>query len=206
MIARVTVRFVNSIAIMRTHDRQADNGRTVEPPLLAGLVGGLIAGWTMNMFSRVAAIAGDGREAPGAAPGRDRFGRGAQPPQALRTADCDATILAGSAVYRAMAGRNPDRDVQPWIGSAMHYAFSAGLGMAYAVAASRVPVLRRGRGLLYGALVWSVADEGVMPALGLSRGPRRLDPRVHAYALLAHLVYGATLDAVVRSGRVSAGG
>src|SRR3954453_12718876 len=95
--------------------------RTAEPSLLAGVAGGLIAGWTMNMFGRAAAALGGGREAPGAAPGRDRFGRGAQPPQALRTAHRDASVLLGSAVYRTVAGRNPNRDVQPWIGSAMHY-------------------------------------------------------------------------------------
>src|SRR3954451_7297836 len=173
-----------------------DRTRTAEPLLLAGVAGGLIAGWTMNMFGRAAAAIGGGREAPGAAPGPDRFGRGAQPPQALRTADCDASVLLGSAVYRTVAGRDPDRHVQPWIGSAMHYAFSATVGAAYVLAVRKAPVLRGGRGLLYGALVWSVADETVMPALGVSRGPRSLDPRVHAYALLAHLVYGVTLDAV----------
>jgi uncharacterized membrane protein YagU involved in acid resistance len=172
--------------------------RTAEPSVLAGVLGGLIAGWTMNMFSRAAAAIGGGREAPGAAPGGDRFGRGAQPAQALRTADCDATILVGSAVYRTVARAEPAPAAHPWIGSATHYAFSAAVGAAYAVALRRAPILRRGRGLLYGALVWSVADETVMPALGVSRGPRSIDPRVHVYALLAHLVYGATLDAVVR--------
>src|SRR3954471_18268681 len=173
-----------------------DRTRTAEPSLLAGVAGGLIAGWTMNMFGRAAAHIGSGREAPGAAPGTDRFGRGGQPPQALKSADCDATVLVGTAVYRTVAGRDPNRNVQPWIGSAMHYAFSAAVGAAYVLACRRAPALRRGRGLLYGALVWSVADETVMPALGVSRGPRSLDPRVHAYALLAHLVYGITLDAV----------
>jgi uncharacterized membrane protein YagU involved in acid resistance len=105
-------------------------------------------------------------------------------------------------VYRTVAGRAPNRDVQPSIGSATHYAFSAAVGAAYVLAIRRAPVRRRGRGLLYGALVWSVADETAMPALGVSRGPRALDPRVHVYALLAHLVYGATLDAVaLRDGR-----
>src|SRR3954468_8955737 len=85
--------------------------RTAQPSVLAGVAGGLIAGWTMNMFSRAAAALGGGREAPGAAPGRDRFGRGAQPPQALSTADRDATVLIGSALYRTVAGRDPNRDV-----------------------------------------------------------------------------------------------
>jgi hypothetical protein len=177
-----------------------------EPRWLAGLAGGLVAGWTMNLFARAAAWAGNGREAPGATPGNDRFGRGAQPPQALRTANRDASVLLGAAVFRAIAGRDPDPDAQLWIGSAMHYAFSGALGVAYAGIADRVPAVRTGRGLTYGVLVWGLADEGAMPALGVSRGPRELDPRVHVFALLAHLVYGATLHAFWRRGAATADG
>ena len=160
----------------------------------------------MNMFARAAAWAGGGREAPGAAPGTDRFGRGAQPPQALHTANRDASVLLGSAMFRAVTGGDPDPDAQPWIGSAMHYAFSAAAGIAYAAAASRASIVQRGSGLAYGALVWSVADETAMPALGVSRGPRELDRRVHLYALLAHFVYGATLHAIWRRGGATARG
>ena len=154
------------------------------------------------MFVRV----GDGREAPGAAPGDDRFGRGAQPPQALRTANRDASVLLGAAIFRAIAGRDPDPDAQLWIGSAMHYAFSGAVGVVDAGIADRVPVVQTGNGLTYGALVWVVADEGAMPALGVSRGPGELDPRVHVFALLAHLVYGATLRAIWRRGAAISGG
>jgi hypothetical protein len=48
-------------------------------------------------------------------------------------------------------------------------------------------------------LVWAAADEGAMPALGLSRGPRELPWSVHAYALLGHCVFGATLETTLRS-------
>ena len=40
-------------------------------------------------------------------------------------------------MYRTVAGRNPDRVAQPWIGSAMHYAFSAAVGITYAAAVRR---------------------------------------------------------------------
>ena len=110
-----------------------------EPRWLAGLVGGLAGGLTMNMFARAAAFVGHGREAPGAAPGDNRFGRGAQPPQALHRANRDAAVLVGSAVFRAVAGRDPDPAAQLWLGTAMHDAFSAAVGVAYAAAASREP-------------------------------------------------------------------
>jgi uncharacterized membrane protein YagU involved in acid resistance len=152
----------------------------------------------MNILARCVAAAGNGREAPGAAPGADRFGRGVQPPQALGTADQDATVKVGTGVYRAVAADEPDRITQQWLGSAAHLSFGAGAGFAYALLARRIPVLTKGYGVLYGTLVWALADEGVIPALGLSQRPEEIRPGVHAYALLGHFVYGATLETVRR--------
>ena len=43
-------------------------------------------------------------------------------------------------------------------------------------------------------LVWAIADEGLMPALNLSRSPRQLSAGMHAYSLLGHAVYGSALE------------
>lgn len=166
---------------------------------VAGLAGGLLGSLAMNLFGRLAVTVGGGREAPGAAPGADRAGRGVQPPQSEGTADDDAAVRAGSAVYRAATGDEPDRHTQRQLGTAAHYAFGAGAGLAYGLLSGITPAVRGAAGLLYGTAVWAIADEGIMPALGLSRGPRRLSPGVHAYALAGHFVYGATLDAILRS-------
>jgi hypothetical protein len=48
--------------------------------------------------------------------------------------------------------------------------------------------------------VWVVADELMMPAMGLSRGPRQLPLGVHAYALAGHWVCGVTVDSASRYG------
>jgi uncharacterized membrane protein YagU involved in acid resistance len=169
-------------------------------PALIGLAGGLLGALAMNLFARAVRIGNHGLEAAGAAPGHDRDGRGMQPPQAEQCADQDAAVKAGTVAYRAVAGHNPRRAVQPWLGSAAHYGFGAATGLCYALASDRAPALRTGFGTLYGSLVWAIADEGVMPALGLSRGPRQLPLGVHAYALCGHWVYGATLEAVMRTG------
>jgi hypothetical protein len=47
---------------------------------------------------------------------------------------------------------------------------------------------------VFGSIVWAIADETVMPALGLSRGPRELTAGTHVQALAGHWVYGATVD------------
>jgi hypothetical protein len=162
------------------------------------MAGGLLGSFAMNQFARVVSDGGTRREAEGAAPGGDRVGRGVQPPQAEGRAEEDATVQSSAAAYRAITGLEPDRDTRRRLGTAAHYAFGGALGIAYGILSTRMPSVRAGFGTLYGALVWALADEGVMPALGLSRGPRQLTPGVLAYGLLGHFVFGAALESALR--------
>lgn len=107
-------------------------------------------------------------------------------------------MRSGTLAYRSVTGHNPTKSTSRWLGTGAHYGFGAALGAVYGLAAHRTPGLRAGCGLLYGSLVWAVADEGAMPALGLSRGPRELPIGVHLYALAGHWVYGATLEGTMR--------
>ena len=164
-----------------------------------GAVSGIVAAMAMDQFSRAArAVSGGRREAPGATPGRERDAKGAQPAQATSSADQDATVQVGTAAFRSVAGFTPSKETQQWLGTAAHYAFSAALGVNYLLASEQAPDLRRGYGTVYGSLVWAAADEGVLPAAGLSKKPSQLPVGVHAYALASHWVYGATLEACRR--------
>ena len=60
-----------------------------------------------------------------------------------------------------------------------------------------------GAGLPYGASIWIVADEGVVPALGLSKSPAEYPLSIHAYALASHFVYGLTTELVRRAVRTA---
>lgn len=186
-------------------DRQARRSDELWPRAMAGLAGGLLGALAMNVFARAVRTARatrlstHGLEAPGAAPGGDRDGRGMQPPQARTRADQDAAVQAGTVVYRSLTGHAPDRTTSRWLGTGAHYAFGATLGVVYALGSNRAPALRAGFGVVYGSLVWAIADEGAMPALRLSRGPRELPLGVHAYALAGHWVYGATLEGFMRA-------
>ena len=122
-----------------------------------------------------------------------------QPPQAESIVGPDAAERVGTMAFEAVTDRAPQRATARRLGVASHYAFAGSVGVIYGLLASRLPAIRRGYGCLYGALVWAVADEGAMPALGLSRGPRELPSSVHAYALLGHCVFGATLETTLRS-------
>jgi putative membrane protein len=164
-----------------------------------GFVAGLAASFAMDMFALLVRAGNHGREAAGAAPGADRNGRGAQPPQAKGNAADDAAVRSGSAVYQAVTGHSPPREMKPWLGSAAHYLFGASAGAVYGVLAPRSASIRGGFGTVYGSMVWAIGDEGIVPALGLSRGPRQLPTGVQLYSLAGHWVYGATLESVRRA-------
>jgi hypothetical protein len=166
--------------------------------VLRGIAAGVLAGAAMNLYARAMAAATNGHEAKGAAPGGDRTGRGAQPAQAKGRADEDAAIRIGAIAYHALVHRKPTDRARPWLGSAAHYGFSASAGVCYALVAARAPGIRACFGTLYGTLVWALADEGVVPALGLSRRPTELPLGVHLYALCGHWIYGGTLEALTR--------
>src|SRR3954468_14004430 len=103
------------------------------PHVMRGIAAGLLGGLAMDLFARAVVAARHGREADGAAPGRDRAGRGAQPPQADGRAEDDATIKVGAIAYRALTGDDPNAAARHSLGSAAHYAFSATVGACYAM-------------------------------------------------------------------------
>lgn len=168
--------------------------------VVVGLAAGAAAGLAMNTFARMMNAATRGREAAGAARGLRRVGRGMQPPQALGAAEDDAAVRMGSLAYEGVTGRRPDMPRKLALGAIAHYAFSMGTAVLYAAAAERWPAIRRGFGTLYGLAVWAAADEGLVPALGLSRGPRQIPPALHAYSIVGHAIYGATVEAVTQLG------
>jgi putative membrane protein len=69
------------------------------------------------------------------------------------------------------------------------------------MAAEAFPASAAAGGTLFGATLWLVADETVVPALGLSAPPSEYPLRTHVQALASHLVYGVTTDAVRRTVR-----
>jgi len=162
---------------------------------VVGIVSGIVAAMAMDAFSRgLRVLSGDGRETAGATPGGERDGKGAQPAQAKVSGDQDATVKVGTAAFEAVTGEKPSRQTQQWLGTLTHYSFSAAMAVNYVLASEQAPDLRRGYGTVYGSLVWAAADEGMLPATGLSKKPGELPLGVHAYALASHWVYGATLE------------
>jgi putative membrane protein len=60
-------------------------------------------------------------------------------------------------------------------------------------------------GLPFGAAVWVIADEAVVPALGLSKSGKDYPLSTHVYAIASHLVFGLTTELVRRNVRRALG-
>jgi uncharacterized membrane protein YagU involved in acid resistance len=118
--------------------------------------------------------------------------------EALRDVEPATARAAETAAH--VAGRHLDAR-QKEIGSGIvHYAYGAAWGTGFALIARwaerRVPPVVAG--VLFGAALWLVSDELLVPALRLSRAPTAYPPSIHAKSLAAHLVYGAATDASYR--------
>ena len=144
--------------------------------VVAGLVGGLVASYVMERSQ--AAIA------------RLSNGRDDQPH------DDPATYKAADAASRAVTGRSVPREDKPAAGSAVHYAFGGAVGAIYGAAAARSNDVTAWAGLPFGAALWLAADEIGVPLAGLSKAPTAYPLSTHLSAFAAHLVYGATTEAV----------
>jgi hypothetical protein len=163
---------------------------------LAGALAGVAGALAMNQFQRLAARARGGKEAEDATIGAPRTGRGPQPAQAIGNAANDATARVANAALSVVGRELTDPRAKQAAGEFVHLAFGAINGALYGLAAELDPRVKAGAGVPFGSLVWAVADEGVVPALGLSRGPREASSGLLAYGFLSHCVYGMTTEAV----------
>jgi hypothetical protein len=84
-------------------------------------------------------------------------------------------------------------------GIAIHYNLGIGPGALYSVLVDRVPMIGKGRGLIYGLGLFLMQDEAINAASGLSGKPQLYPWQDHARGLVAHLVYGFVMDAGVRT-------
>jgi putative membrane protein len=169
--------------------RSAERGGDMAIQVLAGLAGGLIAGFMMERFQR-----GLGRISPdlGGAPGGG--GQQYRKPQSE-----PSTYAAADAVAATVSGEPVPSAYKPAAGAAIHYAFAGAVGAIYGAAAARTPDITAMGGVPFGATVWLIADEMGMPVLGLAKPPSDYPLRDHATSLASHLLYGAATEGVRRA-------
>lgn len=175
--------------------RQPING-SISSGLIAGALAGVAGAFAMNQFQRLAARAGGGREASDAAVGLPRTGRGPQPAQALHHPSDDSTAKVANVVASAIGRPIEDPEAKAWAGEFVHLAFGALNGAVYGALVEMNPRLKTAAGVPFGLAVWALADEALVPALGLKRSPWDVSAGLHAYSFASHVVYGATTELV----------
>lgn len=188
------------------YKRPAESRRR-EPDILKGLAAGLVAGlaaaWTMNQFQAAWSRLARGEErshgaqsmqqgSPQGGAGQELRERGLEDP------DDDATERLASIVSEKLLDHELTKSEKTSAGTLIHYGFGLTGGALYGMLAEVLPSVTSGAGIPYGAAIWVTADEGLVPALGLSKSPTEYPASIHAYSLASHLVFGLATEVVRR--------
>jgi len=151
---------------------------------VAGLVGGIVATVVMGGFQAfLSALAEEEKKSK------------------KKKEEEPATVKAAKKISEGVFDHKLTKSEKEPAGEAIHYAMGAASGLIYGIASEIAPVTTVGAGLPFGAAVWVIADDIVVPALGLSKPVTEFPLSTHAYALSSHLVYGLTTDLVRRTVR-----
>jgi putative membrane protein len=169
--------------------------RCLAKGFMTGLAAGVVAAWAMNQFWTVQSKIEEQLH-PSEQDKREE--------QSEQRASDNPTVKVAEAITRSILGRSLSQSEKKTAGSVVHYAFGALIGGLYGVLSEGLPAARAGFGTAYGAAVWLGADEGMVPALKLSKPPQEYPVSQHVSGLGAHLVYGATAEAVRRALRAAA--
>ncbi len=141
--------------------------------LFVGVAGGFAGTSTMSILMLVAR----------------RFGLvGKFPPQRIVEAALDATP---APVHQD--------DASPIVTVGAHFLFGMSVGAVFGLLQRRLPAARAGifQGVVYGLIVWAVNYKGWIPAFDILPPPEQDRPDRPVVMVLAHLVYGGTVGAVV---------
>ena len=161
------------------------SNRTAWKGLVAGVVGGVVASWTMDRFQYwlLSFGGGDARELQ-------------QAPSEEGNREEPATVKTASAISEGVFGHNLTAREKEIAGPVVHYAVGTTAGAVYGLAAEYEPDVTTLAGIPFGAAFWMVVDEGALSLLGLAKGPTAYPISTHAYALASHLMFGLTAEVV----------
>ena len=160
------------------------NADDVVKGAVAGLIGGLVASFVMNKFqSLLTALSEEEKKSK------------------EKTEEEPATTKAAEGISEGLFDHELSESEKKIAEPAVHYAMGAASGLIYGIASEIEPMTTVGAGLPFGTAVWLIADDIVVPALGLAKPPTEYPLSTHAYALSSHLVYGLTTDLVRRGVR-----
>lgn len=172
----------------------------------AGVIGGLAASWVMNQFQSTWSKKVFGIERSHGAQSLQQGSPDHGVAETLQESGSDkesddAPMRMASSISEAIFDHKLDDSEKHAAGAVAHYAMGATSGAIYGAVAEVLPVTTAAAGAPFGAAVWLVADEVIVPALGLSKLPHEYPLSIHAYAFTSHLVYGVATGLVRRAVR-----
>jgi uncharacterized membrane protein YagU involved in acid resistance len=167
--------------------------------LLAGMVGGLVGTIMMTQFQKAWASASEKMA-------KDDGASAMQPGQETAHEEKEDATMKAAGKIAALTGRQISHEQKKKLGPVVHYGFGTLQGGMYGavtelagVSGGFVP------SLIFGAALFTVADELAVPALGLSSKPREHPISSHLYGLAAHIVYGVSTEMARRGLREALG-
>ncbi len=105
-----------------------------------------------------------------------------------------STAAVGRMALETATGQGPKTDAMATaLSYGVHWGFGMLMGGVYGAIRSGKGGSDVGLGLAFGAGLWAVADEVIVPVLGLQEGPTKAPKTQHANRLVSHLLYGAGL-------------
>ena len=155
---------------------------TITRDLMKGAVAGAVATWVMGRVTSAM---------------YDREDRRARRREDAARQGKTAYGVAAEKAARAVGSRLGD-DQREKVGSTLHWALGIGAGAVYAVLRRRFNTVGRTAGFGFGTAFWAAIDEGLVPALGLTKGPAAFPWQTHARGLAGHLSFGAVTDGTLR--------
>ena len=164
--------------------------------MAAGLLAGAAASWAMNQFQQLRPI-----QSPQSAGGPEQDEpqqHKEQLHQNEEEPDENATVKTAQRISQQVLHRDLSPTEKQIAGPAVHYAYGSLVGALYGGLAELLPITSFGLGMPFGFALWLLGDEIAVPALGLGKKPTEYSPEVHADALAAHFMYGATTDLLRR--------
>ena len=155
--------------------------------VLAGVAGGLLAGWLMNVWSA----------GPGAAIAKELETPEEQKQLSELSDGEDATMKTADAIVSAVeGGQHLTHEQRERGGPIVHYAYSAIAGGVYGGLAEYLPVVRSGFGTAYAIALFVGGDLIAVPALGFSKPLSAYPASSYTAPFTAHLVYGVTTELI----------
>jgi uncharacterized membrane protein YagU involved in acid resistance len=149
--------------------------------ITAGFISGLAASAVMSGFQTATKKIGN--------PMRSRQSGRRKSPRDEPATYKAASVISTKVFHHRLteSGKNP-------AATALHYLFGAASGAIYGAMAETWDFSKRGHGALFGTGLWAVADETVVPALGLAKWATAYPAFTHVYALASHVVYGVAAE------------